>query len=624
MGRRLRGVVGGAVAVVVLASCQPVQPWRSELASVDATGADSTALGVSDGVISPDGTKVAFVTESDDLGPTDTNGVEDVYLHDLTTGDTTLVSVNQAGTGSGNGRSVEPQFSADGTRIAFRSSAGDLAPDAPDEASRRRDDVFVRDLSAGQTTQIALFTPLGCISSEWSCRESVKSFVMSDNFEVVVYTSTYSEVFGTLLVHDLATGESTQIHWEDLSRYDAVPSPDGTKVAFTAWAGLVPDDTDGEMDVYVHDVATGTTTLVSGPAAPSPYPLSSDHPTFSPDSTKIVFSSTEVLDPVDSGDGGDVYVRDLSAGTTTLVSVNEAGTGAGNGPSVAAGARFTADGSGVIFTSGANDLGPGDTNGASDVYLRDLGAGTTVLLSRNADGTDSANGRSRLVPQARPGSRVMFMSTASDMGPRDRNGVDDLYAHDLASGVTTLVSVDAEGTDSGAGWPGLGSDPGVSVSDDGRRVAFLTSAGDLGPTDTNGALDVYVATLRTADVQVSAEASPEPVASGAILTYQLDVSNAGPDTVDDLAAALVLPEGADFASVSTTAGSCEPPTADAPNVVVCTFGSRGPGHVATVTVDADVTAPAGTTLSAVALARSSTTIDDVGDNNTSIIESTVM
>jgi uncharacterized repeat protein (TIGR01451 family) len=612
----------GAVAMVVLASCQPVQPWRSALASVDATGADSTALGVSDGVISPDGTKVAFVTRSNDLGPTDTNRAEDVYLRDLTTGDTTLVSVNQAGTDSGNGSSVDPQFSADGTRIAFRSSAGDLAPDAPDEASRRREDVFVRDLSAGQTTQIALFTPVAL--SDFQYREPVLSFVMSDNFDAVVYTSIYNDSFERLLVHDLATGESTPISDAvDWGGFDAVPSPDGTKVAFTTAWRVVPDDTDWEPDVYVHDVATGTTALVSAPTASSPYGWVSN-PTFSPDSTKIVFDSNEVIDPVDSGGGWDVYVRDLSAGTTTLVSVNEAGTDGGNDfNTTAAGARFTEDGSGVIFTSDANDFGPGDTNGASDVYLRDLGAGTTVLLSRNADGTDSADGASRLAPDARPGSRVMFMSTASDLGPRDRNGVDDLYAHDLASGVTTLVSVDAEGTDSGAGWPGLWSDPRVSVSDDGRRVAFLTSAGDLGPTDTNGVLDVYVATLRTADVRVGAEASPEPVASGATLTYQLDVSNAGPDTADDLAAALVLPEGADFASVSTTAGSCEPPTADAPNVVVCTFGSRGPGHVATVTVDADVTAPAGTSLSAVALARSSTTTDDVGDNNTSIIESTV-
>ena len=71
----------GAAALGLLASCQPAQPWSSELAGVDETGAGSSGLGTSQGAISPDGTKVAFVTSASDLGPTDTNGADDVYRH---------------------------------------------------------------------------------------------------------------------------------------------------------------------------------------------------------------------------------------------------------------------------------------------------------------------------------------------------------------------------------------------------------------------------------------------------------------------------------------------------------------------------------------------------------------
>jgi Tol biopolymer transport system component len=72
---------------------------------------------------------VAFVTDAGNLGPADGNGLSDVYVKDLTTGATILVSANAAGTSGGNGESRAPVFSPDGTKVAFTSDAGDLGPD---------------------------------------------------------------------------------------------------------------------------------------------------------------------------------------------------------------------------------------------------------------------------------------------------------------------------------------------------------------------------------------------------------------------------------------------------------------------------------------------------------------
>ena len=625
MRRRLTEVVLSAAALVVLASCQPAQPWSSELAGVDETGAGSSGLGTSQGAISPDGSKVAFVTSASDLGPTDTNGADDVYVRDLATGVTSLISVNEAATDSGNGASMDPQWSADGKRLAFRSSAADLTSDDPDEPWLGGHDIFVRDLTAGRTTRVDVLREINPSCVEYRCYWGVGAFVMTGDFGRVAYAMTYSEYFRALLVHDVVTGETTRVDYSDPGAPgDAVFSPDSTLLAFTSWSDLVPTDTDGEQDVYVYDVLTGTPSLVSVPVGQEPDPWQSSAPAFSSDSTRVLFeSSSDSLGPVDTNDRFDVYVRDLVANTTTLVSANAAGTNSGNGHSSARGAAFTNGDTGVVFTSIADDLGPTDTNGQLDVYHRNLTTGVTTLVSANAGGTGGSGGVSTAVHGRLAGGRVPFLSTADDLGPRDTNGVRDLYARDLATGVTTLISADATGADSGNGAV-VAPAPGgrLSVSDDGRRVVFSTSADDLGPTDTNGQPDVYVATLGAADLAVTAHAAPDPVPSGGTLTYAVDVTSAGPDPADGAAVLVVLPEGTEFVGAATTAGSCQPPATENPRAVVCALGTAAVGDVATITVDAHVTATAGSTLSAVALTGSSIT-DDRAGNNVVVIDTVV-
>src|SRR5690242_7716557 len=115
-----------------------------------------------------------------------------------------------------------------------------------------------------------------------------------------------------------------------------------------------------------------------------------------------------------------VYLRDRLAGTTVPVSVDAAGTGLGNGNSLPA--MISTNGRYALFESQSSNLVPGATNRSGDVFLRDLLAGTTVLVSANTNGL-SPNGPSRS-PVMTPDARVVvFVSEASDLVAGDTNGI---------------------------------------------------------------------------------------------------------------------------------------------------------------------------------------------------------
>jgi Ca2+-binding RTX toxin-like protein len=181
----------------------------------------------------------------------------------------------------------------------------------------------------------------------------------------------------------------------------------------------------------------------------------------------------------------DVFVRDLQLGTTTLVSVNDAGTGSGNGRSY--NPEISADGQFVVFSSHADDLVATDTNGTRDVFVRDLTRGTTTtLVSVNEAGIDSGNAFSGYPTISANGRFVAFESNADDLVATDTNGMSDVFVRDLENGTTILVSVNEAGTDSGGD-----RSVDAAITPDGRVVAFNSHADNLVATDTNGAQDVF-------------------------------------------------------------------------------------------------------------------------------------
>ena len=185
----------------------------------------------------------------------------------------------------------------------------------------------------------------------------------------------------------------------------------------------------------------------------------------------------------DTNGSSDVFVRDLQTGVTTLVSVNTAGTAAGNGASDSG--VISADGRYVAFRSYATDLATPATDGNSNIFVRDLQTGVTTLVSVNTAGTGGANSYSDEPTISGDGSLVAFRSYATNLvSTPDNNGNSDIFLRNwqAATPSTVLVTTNSAGTAAGNN----SSDTPV-LSKDGSTLAFDSYDSDLvaGVTDNN-------------------------------------------------------------------------------------------------------------------------------------------
>ncbi len=180
-----------------------------------------------------------------------------------------------------------------------------------------------------------------------------------------------------------------------------------------------------------------------------------------------------------------VYLRDRTNQTTTLVSVTVSGAPAGPGDSIPV--AISTNGRYALFESSASGLVVEDTNAATDVFIRDLASNTTILVSANTNGVPG-NGASRASAMTPDGRYVAFVSDASDLVPGDTNGIADVFVRDLQNGATLLVSVGATSTN--LTIP-VGGSAAPEMTPDGRSVAFFSTATNLVPGAPPGG-DLYV------------------------------------------------------------------------------------------------------------------------------------
>ena len=285
----------------------------------------------------------------------------------------------------------------------------------------------------------------------------------------------------------LTGGTST---WE--AKGDPDISSDGRYVAFCSDADdLVPGDTNGGPDAFVRDRLLGTTILCSisttGAQGHAIARLA-----MSDDGRFVVFSSlsTILVVPDNNGIIPDVFVRDLVAGTTERVDVNDAGVQANGASGAIDPIDSSGDGRYVVFMSEATNLVVGDTNGKQDVYLRDRIAGTTTLVSRTSAGM-LGNDHS-FYPRISPDGRwVSFCSRATNLVANDSNSEFDVFVRDVAGSTTRCLSLDANGATAN----GRSSHPMFSTC--GRFVGFESSASNLEIGDLNGAWDGFIHDLVT-------------------------------------------------------------------------------------------------------------------------------
>jgi Tol biopolymer transport system component len=262
-------------------------------------------------------------------------------------------------------------------------------------------------------------------------------------------------------------------------------SADGRWVAFESNASnLVPGDTNGRLDVFLHDRQTATTTRISvGPAGVQSNDVSLNA-AISSDGRWIAFESwaDNLVEP-DHNLVSDVFLHDRVAGTTRRVSLGPGGTQANERSRAAS---ISADGRWVAFQSAASNLVADDTNDVVDTFLYDRDTESLTRVSVGSGGIEG-NQSSGEPAISGDGRWVAFTSLASNLVAGDTNAVGDTFVHDRLTGETTRVSVatgGVEGNDWSYFWP--------AISADGRHVAFQSAASNLVAGDTNGQQDIFV------------------------------------------------------------------------------------------------------------------------------------
>jgi len=574
MRARMLIAIGAILAATALVVAQSVSGVL-ELASVNSAGVqgnnDSGTTGFTSpsndrASMTPDGRFVAFTSLATNLVPGDTNLVADVFVRDRIVGTTERVSLSSRGregdAHSGLGTPTGASISANGRFVVFASSASNFAKgDVNGNA-----DVFVRDRVTGTT-----------------------------------------ELISRGLDGVPASGDGPVI------------SADGRIVAFRSFSDTLVSDGNPNFTahVYAFDRQAQTMERVDVDSNGLLGDSQANNLAISADGRYVAFDTfaDNLVTGVGDQNGVDVFVRDRVNHTTEGIStVGDSGVFEGNSFL----SSITTDGRFVGFSSADPTLGVADTNGVvEDAFVFDRQNRTVLLVSRasspnrnnpGAQGNDSSF--SPLV--SADGSSVVFSSRASNLVANDTNGVFDVFRRNLLTNTTVRIAADT----TSSGFDVIASD----ITPDGLIVSLLTRA-ELLPEQPIGffGFDVYVLNMRpAADVAVTKDDSPDPVAFHANLTYTVTVQNLGPSTARDVTMFDQLPADATFVSGTPGQGTC---TLGGTGLLTCSIGTLNAFATTTVTI---VVSPsrAGVTLTNTATVRASSP-DPALANNTATATTTV-
>lgn len=411
--------------------------WVTREVSIGPLGGNDAYPAQYDGV-SSDGSRVFFSTK-EALVPADGDRREDVYMRDLNTNATTLVSQGDAscasegcGDGAADSSFVPGGVAPSGERLFFATTERLSAADGDGSL-----DIYMRDLASGKTV-LASRGDSSCAGS--NCGNGPQPAVFDQ------------------------------------------ASEDGEKVVFTSTEGLVAGDGDGRVDIYERDLGTETTKLVSvaGQCPESLPEGQSCDPTFggaSSDGSHVFFESNEQISEADEDSSQDVYDWPGS-GTPALASTGPSG---GNGAFNATYAG-TSGATGVVYFQTSEALDPAvDEDTAQDVYARS--GGSTELVSTGPEGGNGPAPASFQWASPDGSSPAAIFGTSEALVSQDTDTMPDVY--ERSGGVTTLLSIGPEGGN------GAFSSSFAGASNDGAHV-FFVSAEPLVEEDEDESVDVYL------------------------------------------------------------------------------------------------------------------------------------
>lgn len=454
------------------------------------------------GQISADGRYVVFASPASDVIPGQidrpyqpedplTPGSWDIFLRDRATGKTILVShasssaVTGGTIGNGDDNCILPAISADGRYVAYVSRRQNLVPG---QTAGTGSNVFLYD-RVTNTTKIA--SHRAGLPNAGAYGFTIGAPILSADGRFVAYINDSRQLVSghddgerNIVLYDRTTGVNTfaGILAGDLLKMSA----DGRFLVYA----------DKDFQIRLYDRVTGATTLVSHAAGSPEVPANdqSYYPEISADGSAVVFTSwaTDLVSgQTDAGRTSDLFLYDRASGQITLLSRSATSPTAavGGGPSEPS---LSADGRWITFYSTANNMisGVTDTNNSEDVFLYDRTSGAMTLVSHaSASATTAANRRSYPAVLSADGSRIAFLSTATDLAslPAGSDGWTSLFLHDRSTGANTYV-----GQMTRVGLPGhnyLSIPPRISA--DGGAVAF-GSFQPLVAGDSNNTWDVYL------------------------------------------------------------------------------------------------------------------------------------
>ena len=453
------------------------------------------------GVMSDDGRWVAFASRATNLiaGFTDNSGAfsADVFVRDMTGGTTYLVSSRfNSSTQGGNDGSDEPDIAGspaaiNDVKVAFSSYANDLADNAVTDTDTSSS-VYLKEMPGQASELVSRATgPAGANADSRAHTPSI-----SDNASRIVFSSDATNLgagadyYGVYL-RDLTSSATSLVSAKNNYAVQGTISGNGSSATWTEAGGGTPDSDPDLSGVFRRNLNTDAIRFVSRPngsarvVAPgfSNYALGDSRRALSANGRYIVFGTASSHLP-----GGDtatqkIYRRDLATGKIELVSRANGANGAvseGDSPSI------SGDGNLVAFLTW-DQLDPGDTNDKSDVYVRNLSAGTTTLASR-ADGPAGvvADGGMTGLAISADGSSVAFSTDSTNLGAPGGDVL--VYVRDLDTNTTTIASR-ATGV-AGALANNDAEDP--MLSGDGSRVVFASNATNLSPDDASSSRSMYV------------------------------------------------------------------------------------------------------------------------------------
>ncbi len=470
---------------------------------ISATPAGRAGNGTSlAGGMSADARRVVFVSRASDLVPDDTNGTWDVFVHDVEAGITRLASVAELD-GATAGPALDPWISADGRHVIFRSPAEDLAPGSFLSVFN----LYRRDLLEGRTECLTTNVPSDQ-ANPWRLADFA---VSSSGTALAMSLSAVSSATPTNLLvwQDLTTGQTANgagnpaPEFADAKSSHAAPalSADGRFVAFRSQLGLSGGLTRYGLTLY--NSAQGTTTLLTlrtNRPAEHRFPESALNARLSADGSFVVYATPTPPDynlplPQRIYVPSQVYLYDVQAGTTILVSAAPDGSPASADCLVPV---ITPDGNGVAFVSRATNLVTEATNAALRVYWYQRESATLRVLATLGDAPAEA------------GQLVLSLNGDWLAAARsDLKGPVVLYhTRDGSLGFVNLTPGATESS-TGRGWIGVRPE---GVSANGRYVAL--TAFPPGSTGATSHMQVYLHDTQTGTRQVLSEGTDGQPANG--------------------------------------------------------------------------------------------------------------